>query len=526
MAESRSVTSFLRRPQEMGWAALITGLSILLSRFMGLIRDKVISFLFGATGESDLYFAAFVIPDFINYLMAGAYFSITLIPLLTVCFKEDEEDGWHFFSTVFTWITLFITSLTAVGMIFAPEFAHLSAPGLQEESLVRLAFFLRIILPAQICFLLGSCFTAILYLRRQFLAPALAPLLYNLMIILGGLILRERGMEGFCWGVPAGAFLGNLLIPYLLLKKGGGLKLRFSLYHPGLKRFVMLALPLMIGQSIVVLDEQLVRVFGSLVGFGAISHLNYARRIMMVPVGVVAQAASVASYPFLADLAARDESSGFYQTLNRALRSVPVLLVPLSVWMMIVAEPTIRLIFQQGHFSPADSQPTARLLQIFLAVVFCWGIQQVLGRGFYAYQDTITPAVIGTVTTVISLPLYYLLATRYQAEGVAAASAISIASYTLLLAMRWRYRFGKETFSGLGRDLLVLIMLSITAGVPSAIIAYLNPVDATEHVYLASLYAITVSGFIFVSVFGVLAVFFKILLIEPIIGKIRSLWPR
>ncbi len=84
------------------------GVSVLLSRFMGLIRDKVISYLFGATSESDLYFAAFVIPDFINYLLAGAYFSITLIPLLSAYFEKDEEDGWRFFSAVFTWIALLI----------------------------------------------------------------------------------------------------------------------------------------------------------------------------------------------------------------------------------------------------------------------------------------------------------------------------------------------------------------------------------------------------------------------------------
>ncbi len=403
----------------MGWAALIMGGSVLLSRFMGLIRDKVISYLFGATSESDLYFAAFVIPDFINYLLAGAYFSITLIPLLNAYFEKDEEDGWRFFSAVFTWIALLIFVLTALAMAFAPRLAHLAAPGLSEEALARLAFFLRIVLPAQICFLLGSCITAVLYLRKQFLIPALMPLIYNFMIILGGLLLRSRGMEGFCWGVLAGAFLGNFLLPYLGTRFGQGLRLRFCFYHPGLKRFFLLALPLMLGQSVVVLDEQLVRVFGSMAGIGAISWLNYARRIMLVPVGVVAQAAGVASYPFLAELAAKRDFPKFHQTLNSALRGALALLVPLSVWMMAVSEPTVRLIFQQGHFGPSDTLETSQVLLIMLAAVVCWGFQQVLGRGYYAQQDTLTPALIGTVATVFSVPVYYFVTRHFGVVGVA-----------------------------------------------------------------------------------------------------------
>ncbi len=96
----------------MGAAAMIMAVSVLLSRFMGLARDKVISWQFGAGGDADIYFTAFVVPDFLNYLLAGGYVSITLIPLLSRRFEEDEADGWAFFSTVFTWATLAIGLLT------------------------------------------------------------------------------------------------------------------------------------------------------------------------------------------------------------------------------------------------------------------------------------------------------------------------------------------------------------------------------------------------------------------------------
>jgi putative peptidoglycan lipid II flippase len=511
---------FLKSHQHIGVAAVIMSVSILLSRVMGLLRDKVISYLFGATGESDLYFAAFVIPDFINYLVAGGYFSITLIPLLAHYFDKDSDDGWRFFSTVFTWVTVVIVFLTAVAMVLAPQLAHLAAPGLAPEALPRLAYFLRLILPAQVFFLLGSCFTAILYLRKQFLAPALTPLIYNGMIIVVGLLLRQRGMEGFCWGVLVGALLGNLLIPYLAVRQGAGLRLRVSWSHPGLARFCLLALPLMVGQSIVVLDEQLVRVFGSLAGVGAISWLSYARRIMMVPVGVVAQAAGVASYPFLAELAAKGDHERLQQTVNAALRNLLTLLIPLSVWMMVVAEPTVRLIFQQGRFSAVDTQQTALLLRVLLAVVFCWGLQQLIGRAFYAHQDTVSPAVIGTLATLASLPVFYLCAKYLQATGVALASAGSIAAYTLALGLWWRRRFGPGIFASLAGAGLKLALLALVAALPALLVVRAEAVLCGGHPLLGAGAAILVSGAAFGVPFVLLSSRFAPALVRPYLQRL------
>lgn len=511
--------AFWNRRQQMGWAAIIMGASIFLSRFMGLIREKFISYLFGATTESDIYFAAFVIPDFITYLLAGGYFSITLIPFLADFFERDEEDGWRFFSSVFCWLGIVITILTAGAMIFADRLAEVAAPGLPPTSLARLAFFLRIIMPAQICFLLGSCFTAVLYLRKQFFVPALSPLLYNFFIILGGILLRSRGMEGFCWGVLAGAFIGSLLLPWLAASQGEGLKLGFSLRHPGLKKYLYTALPLMIGQSIVVLDEQLVRVFGSLSGPGAVSWLSYARRIMLVPVGVVAQAAGVASYPFFAELAAKKDFSKFSKTLRDALQNVLTLLAPLSILMIAISEPVIRLIFQQGRFGPGDTAETTLLLQILLAVVFCWGFQQVLGRAFYAMQDTLTPAVLGTITTILFIPVYYLLAKRMQAVGVAAASALSIAVYTGLIAWRWKRRIGGEAFLGLGIGFAKASVLSLIAVTPAVAIVKLGFLTGPGHPYLGAVNEIVAGGVSFGALFTLLSVRFIPSLVAPFLRR-------
>ena len=507
----------------MGIAAAIMGGSILLSRFMGLFRDKVISYYYGAGLESDIYFASFVIPDFINYLLAGGYFSITLIPLLASSFSSDTDDGWDFFWCVCNWVGSIIIAVTLLAMVCAPWLAQLAAPGFAPEATARLAFFLRIILPAQVFFLLGSCFTALLYLRKQFTVPALTPLVYNGCIILFGLLFKEQGMEGFCWGVLAGSFAGNFLLPLLASRTGdqGTLRYRFIFAHRDFKRFILLALPLMIGQSVVVLDEQLLRVFGSMSVDGAVSWLNYARRIMLVPVGVVAQAAGVASYPFLAQLAASNDTSRFQETLRQAINGATLLVLPLSLWMAVAAEPTIRLIFEQGRFSDSATAQTALCLQIMLLGVAFWGIQQIVGRAFYAHKDTLTPAVCGTIATLALVPLYYFLARVLGAAGIAAASTCAVACYTLALTLVWRKRHGPGAFSGLGKLLLQAAGLCVPACLAARAGIFLLENVLSDYPLLQALLQIMLSGSLFALVFVGLGTRFAPEPLAPAVSLLR-----
>lgn len=485
----------LTATHKMGIAALIMAGSVFLSRLMGLVRDKVVSWQFGAGAESDVYFAAFVVPDFLNYLLAGGYISITLIPLLSKRFEEDEADGWRFFSAVFWWAAIGIAALTVIAWAFAPELAQLVGPGFTPEKQERLAHFLRIILPAQVFFLPGACVSALLYIRKQFLAPALTPLIYNGCIIAGGLLVTGRGMEGFCWGVLFGAATGSFLLPVMaararsVLPEGvpSGLRLRLVLRHPLLKRLLLLALPLMLGVSIVAMDEQFVRIFGSMAGEGAVSLLSYARRIMLVPVGVVAQAAGVASFPFLAALAARGDETGFDATLGSALRGSMLVVIPLTAYMMAVALPTLGFIFEGGRFSAEETVLAAPLLQILLLSVPFWVVQQVIGRAFYARQNTLTPAVVGTVATLAALPVYPLAVRLWGAFGVAMLTTLCLFVYTVVLSWFWVRKHGSGAFDGMAR----LIAKGLLLALPGTALAFLAVygLPARLPFWLPSLYA-------------------------------------
>ncbi len=319
-------------------------------------------------------------------------------------------------------------------------------------------------------------------------------------------------MEGFCWGVVAGSLAGNLLLPMLAAagpsraEPGAPAGIRYAprLSHPSLRTFVLLALPLMIGQSVVVLDEQLLRIFGSLAEEGAVSWLNYARRIMLVPVGVVAQAAGVASYPFLAGLAARGSDTEFSETLSSALRNTAAIIVPISLWMLLAAPETVGLIFMQGQFGAADLTITAFCLRVMLLGVFLWGVQQVLGRAFYARKDTLTPSLAGTGATLAALPVYWLLGRSFGAAGLAAASLSSVGLYTAVMAIIWRRRHGAAAFSGLLRTLGASAAVAVVSLVPAAFVRWaVGQMSLPYH--LEAFTALCVSGVVFVAAFVLLA---------------------
>jgi putative peptidoglycan lipid II flippase len=297
------------------------------------------------------------------------------------------------------------------------------------------------------------------------------------------------------------------------------------LAHPGMKSVLLLALPLMLGQSIVALDEQFVRIFGSLTGEGGVSLLNYARRIMLVPVGIVAQAAGLAGYPFLAALAASGEREDFDRSLNAALRNTLLVALPLSLWMLVAAEPTMRLIFQQGSFTAKYASASGILLGIMLAGVAFWAVQQLIGRAFYACRDTLTPALAGTAATAAALPLYWFGATRYGAPGVAAAGTAGVALYTGLLCLVWRRRFGPGGLRNLAREGLRAAVFCL----PACAAAYGALLHVGRRFPTDSLGGaatqIVASGAVFCGVYLFLAFFFAPALYAPfaeVYGRLRK----
>ena len=294
----------------IGIAAAIVGGGVLLSRILCLVRQIVFAWILGAGATGDEYFVAFIIPDFLNYLLAGAYMAITLIPILTRRFVNgDDDDAWRAFWAITKPLALGVTALVIVAMPLVEPILRAIEPGFTDDQIATAARLTRIVLPAQVFFVIGQLLTAVQFARMRFVIPTIGPIIYNLAIIAGGLIgglgRDNPSADGFAWGALAGAFLGIFLLQiWGAWREGLRWPIRSTGRHPAVARYFALAIPLMLGQSLVVLDEQLGRTFGSLVSDGGVSWLTFGRQTMLVPVGVIAQAAGVATYPFLARLVA------------------------------------------------------------------------------------------------------------------------------------------------------------------------------------------------------------------------------
>lgn len=411
--------------------------SVLLSRVLGFARDWTVAHQIGSNATTDAFYAAFTLPDFLNYLVAAASLSVTFIPVFSKYMAEkNEEEGWRVFSIVITVMGLLVTALVLLGEVFAPQLASAIAPGFKNPvERERLIYLTRLMLPAQICFYMGGILSAVQYAKGQFIVPSLAPLVYNAGIIAGGVLLASKmGITGFSVGVVAGAFLGNFVLQVYGAKRAGArFTASFDVRHPGFILFVKLAVPIMLALSISFTDDWIIRWFGSYLQAASITWLSYAKNLMRVPLGVVGQAIGVASFPVLAQLYSEKRLDELNEILNSTMKGLIILLVPIAALTMAQSQPLVHLIYTHTRMNEADLTQTAATLVWFAAGMFAWGAQNIVARGFYAIHDTITPAVVGTLLTAANIPVYWLLVRQSQHIGLAIASSIGITVYTVVL---------------------------------------------------------------------------------------------
>lgn len=453
----------------IGRAAAVVSLGILLSRVLGYGRTLILAALLGVSADSDLYVAAFFIPDLLFFLMAGGYLSITLVPLLTDRMESGGlEDARRAFTAVFRVVVGLMVVLTLILIAFAGPLTRAVFPEFSGDELARLVNMMRITFTSQVFFVAGTMLMASQYASRRFLIPTLAPLLYNLGIIAGGLIgamVGDPTPESFLWGGLAGAVVGNFGIQVIGSRRAGfGLASGVPMRHPVIRAYFVLALPLMIGQSAVALDEQWPRVFGQFAGDGASSALYYARILNMLPVGVIAQAAGVAAFPFLAGLFSAGKLGEMRATVLRSVRSTVAIGGLAAALVVTMAFPLVRVAYQWGAFGSTNTDSVARLLVYYALSIPFWAAHQVYTRAFYAQKRMWTPVLIGTAVTAIVIPMLFFAVNRFGASGVAVGSTIGVALYTVAIATAWHRHSDPNELSDLFGSLARTLAASVTAG--------------------------------------------------------------
>jgi putative peptidoglycan lipid II flippase len=462
-------------------ATLLLISAVMLSRVIGYARDAYIAWAYGAGGATDAYVAAFTLPDFLNYIVAGGAASITFISIYTRFLAEKRDaDAQKTFSIIITVMTAVMIVGTIVTEIFAPQFVRWFVKGFTPDKIELCVHLTRILLPAQIFFYVGGVVSAVLLSHRLFLFPAFGPLIYNVFIILGGVLGgRHFGIQSLAYGALIGSFAGPFLASVIgAVRIGTGYRPSFDISNPAFREWVKLSVPLMLGVSLVTADDWILRHYASS-GVGDITRLTFAKRLFAVPIAVLGQATGQASLPFFARLFNEKKLQEFAGTVNDSVYRVSAASVLATAWMMVAAVPLIDLVYRRGKFSFGDTQTSAVYFFWFSLSLVLWSAQGLYARAFYAAGDTLTPMVAVSVITVASLPVYSILFHTFGVVGLAWASDIGIGINLLALAGLLHYRglvpLGELRWKELGKAVIV----AVVAGAISFEVSKAIPVAVT-----------------------------------------------
>ena len=393
-----------KKPLGIAGATGLMMAMVLLSRILGVLRDAIISHYFGRGPQTDAYNAAFTVPDLLFYLLQSGALSSTVVPILTEYRQQGKDKSADkVVSIVASVIFVFIGLLICVMWIYARTLTIALNLGFPDSTVDLSVPLTRVLLPAQMFFFMGGLMMGVLYSRKKFWVPALGPVIYNSGIIVGGVVLRHwLGIHGLVWGAIAGAFLGNFLIPFLaVLRLGVRIRPSFDVRHPAAMKVWRMLLPIGLGVSLPSIDQLVNKEFASYLGTGNTTAVMNAYRLMLLPIGLFAQAMAQAVFPTLSEQAGMKNITAMRRTMNQSLRNILFLTVPASALMYLLSEPIITFLLQSGKYTHLDTLVTASVLRCLSLGIFAWSCQSLLTRGFYALQNSKVPVISGAIVSVL-----------------------------------------------------------------------------------------------------------------------------
>jgi putative peptidoglycan lipid II flippase len=380
--------------------------SQLLSRVLGIIRELIMNWKFGQNAFTDAYRIAFQIPDLLFFLVAGGALSSAFIPVFSEYLHTDrEEEAWKVFSSVVTIMSVVVLCFIALAWVFAVPLAQMLAPGKQDDLIPLIAYMSRVLLPAQFAFFVGGLLMGTLYARSVMAVPGLSPNIYNLGIIFGAVVLSSffaPGVVGMVWGALFGAIIGSFVVPLFAVRKfGAKFRPSFDTKHPGVRKVFRLMAPVVFGLSLPSVFPMIMQYFATYYPDGTNSAYANANQLMQAPLGIFGQALALAAFPALSKFFAQNDWERFQDQLMKTLTQVLYFSIPVAALLIVGAQPIIEVLFQSGKFKAEDTERTAACLTAFAIGVPAWCLQPVLMRAFFSVQKTLTPVIIGTITTLV-----------------------------------------------------------------------------------------------------------------------------
>lgn len=444
-------------------AAFLIGFASLASRVVGLLRDRLLAGQFGAGDALDAYYAAFRLPDFFYQLIVLGALSAGFIPVFTEYLeRQGNKEAWKLAERVFTTIALILGFVCLVLAFFADKIVPWTVPGFLGDKLAATIALSRVLLISTFILGLSAVMGGVLQATRRFVAFSLAPVLYNIGIIIGIVgFAPSHGVTGVAYGVVLGAGLHFLVQALVALPMGFKRVLPPSFKDPGVARILKLMVPRIAGLAAQQVNLIVLLVLASSLDAGSISVFNFANNLQYVPIGLIGISFAVAAFPAFSKLAANKDMEGLRQSFLTTTHKILFFIVPCTALMLLLRAQIVRLVLGAGAFDWTATIRTSDVLAIFVFSLIAQSMIPLAARVFYALQDTRTPLYVSLVSLLVNVGLGILLLKPFGILGLAAAFTIDSFIQFLVLWFLLRRKFGHLNSKDVGKSLTKIILASI-----------------------------------------------------------------
>lgn len=447
-------------------ASLILAASYLLSSLLGLARDRLLAGTFGAGNELDVYYSAFTVPDFVAMILIFGAIAAAVIPIFSSYLLRSKEEAFRYLSTLMNVFLGFLIIVCVILIFSTPFLISFIAPGFSGEKKELAVLMMRIMFLSPILLGASNMISGILQVFNRFMVTALAPLLYNIGIIIGILFFVPFfGLPGLAWGVVLGAAMHLAVQLPALFMSGFKYKFDFNFMDPGVIKTIKLMVPRSLGLGATQLNTIATTAIASTLMAGSIAVFNLANNLSMMMVSAIAVSVSTASFPAMSMAFLKNEKGEFLKKFSSIFRQMIFLALPISILLLILRAQVVRVILGAGKFDWADTKLTTACLGILAFNLIAPQLILFMSKTFYAAHNTKIPAIISGLTVVFNillslflvwlikfLPGFYIFLQNFLrlggAENVGVIGlAISYSATGILQTLLLLYMFYKKFFT-------------------------------------------------------------------------------
>lgn len=441
----------------IGAGALVVAIFYGLNGLLALLRNGLLASRFGASTELDIYYAAFRIPDFVYAILVAGALSAAFIPLFAEKLNFSKDKAWALANNILSVFAVILSLGAFLAIILSPFLSKAISPGFDSQSQLAVSQLIKIMMIQPVLLGLSQIIGGILQNFKRFFVTSLAPIFYNLGIILGIIFLSPRfGLKGLAWGVVLGALFHFLIQLPTLKSLGFKFKFKPNFKSDGFKEVLKMMGPRVLSLVSVQINFLVVTIIASGLAVGSMAIFNFTNELQNLPQNIFAVSFALAAFPVLSSLANRKDE--FVIKLKETISKVLFFIIPLSFFFFILKEEIVTLALGYGQFKGADIFLTSQTLAIFSTSIVAQGLLPLLVRSLFSLKDSLRPFLAGLVANIANIFLGIFLSKYFGVIGLAISFALASWLNLIVICIFLKKKLKKDFFGSEGLKSLIRIL--------------------------------------------------------------------